>query len=181
MLETIVMAILALMAPSFPAILVTDSNRRRDAETYQQEAQGGRNEIRQGSSQPQAAQYQTTTNLQYSGWAVFRNKPISHESTQRHRTHTSHIARTDKKPHRVLLLMKNIRYSNRKRHTFTEHACKSHQSQKEQNRVNGLERELWNILLFCFRHGIINQKAETDSNDENTQSQDSSKVDIYRE
>ena len=27
-----------------------------------------------------------------------------------------------------------------------------------------LERELRNILLFCFRHGIINQKAETDSN-----------------
>ena len=52
---------------------------------------------------------------------------------------------------------------------------------EEQNRVDGLERELRNILLFCFRHGIINKKAETDSNDENTQSQDSSKVDIYRE
>lgn len=80
----------------FSGDTVTDRNRRRDAETYQQETQGGRNEIRQGSSQPQTAQYQTTTNLQYSGWAVFRNKPISHESTQRHRTHTSHIARTDK-------------------------------------------------------------------------------------
>ena len=80
----------------FSGDTVTNRHRRRNAETYQQEAQSGRNQIRQGSSQPQTAQYQSTTNLQHPGWAIFRNKAIGKESTQGHRSHASHIACTDK-------------------------------------------------------------------------------------
>ena len=64
--------------------------------------------------------------------------------------------------------------------TFTEHAGKSHQSQEKQNRVNGLERELRHILLFCLRRSIIYQISESEGDNEKTHHQDSSKVNLYR-
>ena len=64
--------------------------------------------------------------------------------------------------------------------TFTEHTGKSHQSQEKQNRVNGLERELRNILLFRLCRSIIYQISESDSDNEKTHRQDCTEVSLYR-